>query len=261
MQWSAPGLGGLAKNTPFSFRGIYYNIKRTIHLFPGSIKPCKPERKGLQDTRLLPQLEFIYGKVPLVYAASSVQRIISLAYLILWTWLEHKFACRETRKDPYKNMIVLIDEVESHLHPQWQRSIISSLLQVKKYLDEELDVQFLITTHSPLVLASIEPVFDIQIDKVFLLDIREKDIVLNEQEFLRQGRVDYWFTSGLFGLRQARSLEAEKAIEDAKKLQQEDKPAKLEIQEVHNRLAKYLSDVDTFWPRWTFFAEQHGVDV
>jgi hypothetical protein len=32
------------------------------------------------------------------------------------------------------------------------------------------------------------------------------------------------------------------------------------VQEVHERLVKYLAPDDTFWPRWTYFAKQHGVD-
>jgi hypothetical protein len=73
--------------------------------------------------------------------------------------------------------------------------------------------------------------------------------------------VDNWITSDTFGLRQARSLEAEKAISDAKGLQQKEKPTKDEIEKVHKRLTRLLGDFDTFWPRWTFFAEQHGVDL
>jgi hypothetical protein len=26
-------------------------------------------------------------------------------------------------------------------------------------------------------------------------------------------------------------------------------------------LARYLSEDDRFWPRWIYFAEQHGVDL
>jgi predicted ATP-binding protein involved in virulence len=83
-------------------------------------------------------------------------------------------------------MIILIDEIESHLHPQWQRSIIPSLLEVKKHLDNELNIQFLITTHSPLVLASVEPVFEEENDRLFHLDIDNNEVVLKEQPFLCQ---------------------------------------------------------------------------
>lgn len=249
------------QNTPHSpFKLFTKILDKLSTCSQESLKPGKPVRVPY-DSRQIPSLQHIYGTVPLVHTASSVQRIISFAYLMLWTWEEHKIACKEARKPSYKNMIVLIDEVESHMHPQWQRSIIPSLMEIKKYLDDELDIQFLITTHSPLVLASIEPVFDERSDKLFHLNVRENKIVLEEQPFLLHGRVDNWFTSEAFGLGQARSLEAEKAIKDAKKLQQEKNPTKKEIEQVHKRLLKYLGDFDTFWPRWTFFAEQHGVEI
>lgn len=44
--------------------------------------------------------------------------------------------------------IVLLDEIEQHLHPKWQRSIIPLLKNVFP------KVQFIITTHSPLVAAN-----------------------------------------------------------------------------------------------------------
>ncbi|MEB8192423.1 AAA family ATPase [Raoultella terrigena] len=45
--------------------------------------------------------------------------------------------------------IVLIDEVELHLHPEWQQNIISNLITTFP------NIQFIITTHSPQVLSTI----------------------------------------------------------------------------------------------------------
>lgn len=59
----------------------------------------------------------------------------------------------------------------------------------------------------------------------------------------------------------ARSLEAEKAIEDAKDLQNRENSDARAVRAVHERLVRYLGDHDTFWPRWTFFAEQHGAKL
>ena len=47
------------------------------------------------------------------------------------------------------NGIVLVDEIELHLHPEWQKSILPRLLQTFPH------VQFVVTTHSPLVLAQL----------------------------------------------------------------------------------------------------------
>lgn len=49
--------------------------------------------------------------------------------------------------------IVLIDEIELHMHPAWQRKIISTLQKIFPY------IQFIITTHSPQVLGELPPEF------------------------------------------------------------------------------------------------------
>lgn len=46
--------------------------------------------------------------------------------------------------------IVLIDEIDLHLHPRWQRNIISGLSRIFPNL------QFLITTHSPIILSGAD---------------------------------------------------------------------------------------------------------
>lgn len=46
--------------------------------------------------------------------------------------------------------VVLIDEVDLHLHPRWQRSVLLGLRQAFPKL------QFIVTTHSPQVLSSVE---------------------------------------------------------------------------------------------------------
>lgn len=47
--------------------------------------------------------------------------------------------------------IVLIDEIELHLHPTWQRSIIENLRTTFP------NIQFIATTHSPFVIQSLRP--------------------------------------------------------------------------------------------------------
>lgn len=46
--------------------------------------------------------------------------------------------------------IVIIDEIELHLHPKWQRDVIHALRRTFK------NCQFIITTHSPFVIQSLE---------------------------------------------------------------------------------------------------------
>ena len=163
-------------------------------------------------------------------------------------------------------MVILIDELEAHLHPQWQRLILSALLDVRGDLATELQVQVIVATHSPLVMASVEPKFDEKLDKLFRLDLSKSDLFGNEVElihlpFIRQGRIDAWLTSDVFKLGQARSIEGERAIQAAKELQEQDDPSFENVRKVSDELRKFLAEDDEFWPRWLFFAEQHGVSL
>lgn len=47
--------------------------------------------------------------------------------------------------------IVLIDEVELHLHPAWQQRVLPALLEIFG------NTQFIVTTHSPQIISSIKP--------------------------------------------------------------------------------------------------------
>ena len=49
------------------------------------------------------------------------------------------------------NSVVLIDEIELHLHPAWQRGIIPALTRTFP------NCQFIITTHSPQVISDVKP--------------------------------------------------------------------------------------------------------
>ncbi len=135
----------------------------------GTLEPGEPRRLP-GERREVPTLKHPYGEVPIVYASAGVRRIITLAYLIVWAWNEHKINSSHARKDPQSRMVVLVDEMEAHLHPQRQRAVLPALLDVTEELSKYLQAQFIVATHSPLVMASVEPVFDEEKDKLFHLD-------------------------------------------------------------------------------------------
>lgn len=67
-----------------------------------------------------------------------------IAALVDLSWQIYNFAST----DP--NIVVLIDEVENHLHATMQRSVLPDLLNAFP------NVQFVISTHSPLIVASVK---------------------------------------------------------------------------------------------------------
>lgn len=213
------------------------------------------------DSREIPTIKYPYGTVPVTNSSAGVGRIITLAYLVVWAWNEHKENCKLRGIKPDSRIVVMVDELEAHLHPKWQRTILPALIEVQKHLATELEVQFIIATHSPLIMASSESVFDATTDKLFQIKLSAENAnaELLEESYIKYGQVNTWLTSPIFNLNQARATNAEQVINAAKNLQLEDDPSDEEVQSVHQQLVQCLSQNDPFWPRWIYFAEQHGV--
>jgi hypothetical protein len=227
------------------------------------LAPGKARRVPELGAILVPTLEFSYGSVPVVLCSAGIKRIVALAYILVWAWHEHVEQSKLIREDPQRSIVLIIDEMEAHLHPFWQRAIVPAIIAVIKALSTEASTQIIIATHSPLVLASMEPIFDEDVDKLFHLKVDDENglVGLNEEPFVKQGRIDRWLTSDIFGLEQPRSLEAEQAIQDANAIQLEEKPDSQAIQAISGRLKKVLAQDDEFWPLWTYFAKESGVEL
>jgi hypothetical protein len=111
----------------------------------------------------------------------------------------------------------------------------------------------LVATHSPLVAASLEPYFDPAQDDLIHLLLRNGQVAIDQGGWATQGDASSWLVSETFGLEQARSVEAERAIEAAEAFMRGEKPlpAGLDTQAaIHAQLRRLLSAGDEFWPRW-----------
>ena len=226
-----------------------------------SLEPGDPERLP-GEPRDIPTLLHSYGKTPFTQESAGIRRIVSIAYLLVWAWNEHKVSAALAKRPPQQKMVILIDEMEAHLHPRWQRSVLPALLDVTRMLSLNVEPQMILATHSPLVLASVESRFSDETDKLFHLELKSDGSVnFSEIPFVRYGKFDAWLTSDVFALRQARSREGEHAIEQAKALMSRKKIRKDEIRNVHKALALALAEDDEFWPRWGYFLERRGVKL
>ena len=174
-------------------------------------------------------------------------------------WSENKEAAKLKQKKPINRLTVIFDEVESHLHPQWQRVLVPSLMKVLMKLNSSLKVQFIGSTHAPLVLASVEPIFSEEYDSLTVFNIVDGKVKIEKSSWQNFGDVSSWLTSDVFGLTAARSLEAEKAIQKAfDAIDRADMDPKM-IMLIHGELREVLKDSDPFWPRWLYYAEKKGV--
>ena len=73
--------------------------------------------------------------------------------------------------DPLQgNGVVLIDEIELHLHPKWQREIIPALTRTFP------NCQFIVTTHSPQVISQVKP------EGIYILEKTDEGVVVKKPE-------------------------------------------------------------------------------
>ncbi|MBW4631439.1 MAG: ATP-binding protein [Iphinoe sp. HA4291-MV1] len=243
---------------------LFSNVIEKLAPHPDEwINVGEPTRVSVEDIRDIPTVNLPYGNVPVIYTSAGMKRILGLAYLLVWTWYEHTKASQLRKQKPIHQIVLLIDEIESHLHPRWQRVILPAILEVVTELQVEMKIQALVTTHSPLVLASLEPGFDESEDRLFLFQLAGQEVRLDEIPWSKQGDTVGWLTSEIFGLKQARSKEAEIAIEAAEAWMRDDDmdafPENLRSQtQIHQELQRVLPGHDPFWPRWIVTAERRS---
>lgn len=123
--------------------------------------------------------------------------------------------------------ICVVDEIDLHLHPAWQRKLIG-------FLSERFpNTQFIATAHSPLVVQAAEGA------NIAVLR-REGDHVVidNDVDNIRNWRVDQILTSDLFGLKSAWSPEVERLFTRKDELLAKPKLSRAEKQELKELQAK-----------------------
>ncbi len=137
--------------------------------------------------------------------------------------------CYPDSPDPLAGpAVVLVDEIDLHLHPRWQRELIG-------FLTERFpSTQFIVTSHSPLVVQAAT-------DANLALLRREGDhvVIENDPETLRGWRVDPILTSDLFGLPTARPPDEEKLLLRRKELltkPRRTRSEQKEIEEIEERI-------------------------
>ena len=117
-------------------------------LFP-EIKGFKFGRYELENDQVSVRFETIDGDMRFDE--------LGFGYQTTLTWLadfcKRMFELYPDAENPLlEEAVVLVDEIDLHLHPKWQRDLVPTLSKIFP------NVQFIVTTHSPHVLQSMEDV-------------------------------------------------------------------------------------------------------
>jgi predicted ATP-binding protein involved in virulence len=165
-------------------------------------------------------------KLPVSYLSDGQRNIIGMVADIAYrcVLLNPYLELDATKKSPG---IVLIDELDLHLHPKWQRTI------VKKLRETFPQIQFITTTHSPFIVQSLK--------NNELIDLEGKNM---EVDYLKIGLEE--IVEGEMGVKESnrsgRFIEMKKVADEYYKLivGAKDSVNSNEIQEAKAKLEKLL---------------------
>lgn len=139
--------------------------------------------------------------------------------------------------------IILLDEIEQHLHPVWQKRIIGVLHE------QFPKVQFISTTHSPLCVIGTTDLKDEDVSLILLRQMESQVEALDELSPPRGLRADQVLTSYLFGLDTTSDNETKSQIERLSVLLSPDARhlagTQREIEALRNSLKQKLGTAET----------------
>lgn len=206
-----------------------YEEIKGIEILPPKVLLNDPEGGVIINTK--------HGKkIPFGDFSLGYKTVTSWTIDLAWRLFnKYQAVSNEPLKEP---AIVLIDEVDLHLHPIWQRDIMQNLSY------HFPNVQFIATAHSPLM---VQAALDYNY-AVVMFDGDEKNLrIVNRPDNVDGWRVDQILTSDLFGLESARGLKYDELIIRHRELKNKKtltKKDRTELTEIENRLAELPTGED-----------------
>lgn len=107
------------------------------------------------------------------------------AYLNFFSWLNSMDFFNEINPNAPKglksNVLLLIDEIDLYLHPEWQTTFIDKLLSDLKSIMNDRKIQVIFTTHSPIMLSDI-PKSNVVFLKKTIINGKKKHYIMDRNE-------------------------------------------------------------------------------
>ena len=149
--------------TFYAFSQYNYNkINRKLYTKDGCKKFDYYYNKAVKLLKAL-NTRSMSGQAATAITANFVKEINSVSTI---KEIEFRFKEQNVLAEEFDG-IILIDEVEIHLHPEWQEKIISILRETFPC------AQFIVTTHSPHVIQTAEP------NQVIALQLQDDNDISN----------------------------------------------------------------------------------
>ena len=193
-----------------------------------AIKLYGPTPPGSDNRKTGVQVVTPYGEVPFEALSLGYQTMTAWTVDLAWRLTQHYPDANDVLQMP---AIVLIDELDLHLHPCWQREIRDIIS------DTFPRIQFIATAHSPLLAQSY---LDLN-----LVVVRQEDgqaIIERDSNVVRTWRIDEVVTSALYEIESVYSPEIGRELRERTELLQKRRltPANKKRLDELNKLAEEL---------------------
>ncbi|MFM5670402.1 retron Ec78 anti-phage system effector ATPase PtuA [Aeromonas hydrophila] len=125
------------------------DLSRVLEFVTHAIYAFMPSFSNLRVTRW-PDLDMLIDKEGVSLSISQLSQGEKSLLALVGDIARRLVILNPSLQNPLDgNGIVLIDEIDLHLHPKWQQAVISNLQKTFK------NIQFIITTHSPIVVSTV----------------------------------------------------------------------------------------------------------
>ena len=191
--------------------------------------PIRFVRVDEDEDGLFPQFETPDGPVPLNVLSQGTQSLIQWLARLLINMTEYYDYPEDLEE---RSGVLIIDEIDAHLHPSWQRRIIPALT------GHFPNLQIFCSTHSPLMLAGLKA------GQVQLLD-RDEDgkvtVSRNEQDIVAWSADE--ILRGFLDVPSPTDLETVRNIEQLQELEQINRPTDEQARELERLRETVRSDM------------------
>ncbi|WP_309607947.1 ATP-binding protein [Flavobacterium sp.] len=190
------------QKTKKKFQREFQSVKNILIDILPDVNDIRVKPINETNLKLLLEVQTSFGWVNLRDLSFGYQTLTALIVDIASKMMEQYQNSDNPLEEP---VIILIDEIDLHLHPKWQRIVIDKLSE------NFPKAQFIATSHSPLIVQAAQ---DKGANIVVCRKEGDKVIIDNNPDEVKGWRIDQILTSDLFEADSSRSIATQENIDN-----------------------------------------------
>jgi predicted ATP-binding protein involved in virulence len=198
-EWASIKSEGVTKQ---KFENEFNKVKSILIDILPDVSAIQSKPINENNSKPILEVQTSYGWVNLRDLSFGYQTLTALIVDIASKMMEQYPKSNNPLEEP---VIILIDEIDLHLHPKWQRTVIDKLSQ------HFPKAQFIATSHSPLI---VQAALDKKANIVVCRKEGDKVVIDNDPDEVKGWRIDQILTSDLFEVESPRSKTTQEMLDE-----------------------------------------------